>query len=58
MCERDGPVPEAGVLHFDYVSCKRVPKDARAQRDEVSLIAPTSPSLYCILFVSLAAVCG
>jgi len=28
-------VAETGVLVFDYVSCKRVPKDARAQRDEV-----------------------
>ena len=29
------PVPEAGMCTFDYVSGKRVPKDAHAQRDEV-----------------------
>jgi len=27
--------PEAGVLSFDYVATKRVPKEAKAQRDEV-----------------------
>jgi len=32
---QEWPVAETGVLNFDYVSCKRVPKDARAQRDEV-----------------------
>ncbi|KAL3911879.1 MAG: hypothetical protein SGPRY_008530 [Prymnesium sp.] len=32
---QEWPVPETGILQLDYVSSKRVPKEAKAQRDEV-----------------------
>ena len=31
------PPTDPGVLRFDYVATKRVPKEAKAQRDEVCL---------------------
>ena len=39
-------LPAAGMLRFDYVATKRVPKEAKAQRHEVRLSAGASTYLY------------
>jgi hypothetical protein len=36
LCDsQEWSVPNSGILVFDYVSWKLLPKDAKAQRDEV-----------------------
>lgn len=42
---QEWPVPETGILQLDYVSSKRVPKEAKAQRDEVLPYQPPFPFL-------------